>query len=80
MSNVLKNGSKVIYRGQWGKLAPKETTIIGIEYCENGSAYGEPISAVTKENYLKCTFDLSDGSWCYGFQIEWDDSIMLNNK
>ena len=67
---TIKNGSKVIYRGSWGQAAPKETTIEGIELCEQeGDKYGKPVDEVSMTDVKRCCFDLADGHWCYGYQI-----------
>lgn len=67
---VIKNGMKVVYRGSWGNDAPKETTIVGIELCKDGEKYGEIVEEVPADAINKCVFDLADGHWAYGWQIE----------
>ena len=80
MENTLKIGSKVMWRGAWGFEPAEETTIESIELCENGDKYGVPIDDCNEDNYLDCVFNLSNGHWCYGDQIDWDDSLALNNN
>ena len=77
---TLKIGSKVQYRGAWGIESAKVTTIEGIELCDEGEKYGTPIDEVTDDILLNCTFDLADGHWCYGHQIDWIDSLNLNKS
>lgn len=79
MNKTLKIGSKVVYRGAWGTAFPKESEIEGIQLCENGDKYGEDIEECNEDNYENCVFDLTDGHWCYGYQIDWKDSVKLNN-
>lgn len=79
MNKTLKIGSKVVYRGAWGTAFPKESEIEGIQLCENGDKYGEDIEECNEGNYENCVFDLTDGHWCYGYQIDWKDSVKLNN-
>ena len=78
MTKTLKIGSKVVYRGAWGTKLPKETTIESIEYCADGGKYGDSVEECNKSNYMDCVFDLADGHWCYGHQIDWAQSINLN--
>ena len=77
MEQTLKVGSKVIWRGAWGTQPPIETTIESMELCESGVC-GEDITECTKDNYINCVFGLANGHWCYGHQIDWEDSIKLN--
>ena len=79
MEQTLKVGSKVMWRGSWGVELPKETTIEGIQLCENGDKYGFDVEECSESNYTDCVFDLANGHWCYGHQIDWEDSIKLNN-
>lgn len=67
---TLKVGDRVTYRGSWGQGAPKEATIESIEYCQNaGDKYGIATDEVYVDDVERSVFDLSDGHWCYGFQI-----------
>ena len=50
---------------QWG-----DAKITGIELCQNGEKYGisqEKIFLIDKD---RCTFDLDNGHWAYGHQLE----------
>lgn len=71
---VIKIGTKVRYHlnGSGSKTA----RVVGIEECECGEKYGEPIDEVNFNqrggNYgagVSYTFDLDDNHWCYGEQI-----------
>ena len=69
-SPVIKVGSKVVYKGSWGTDTETEVDILGIEKCENeGDKYGTQVDEIlwAEKNYG--VFDLSDGHWCYGYQI-----------
>ena len=77
---TLKIGDKVMWRGSWGKDAPQKTNIESIELtpyigCKDD---GEPIQSMTKDNYERCLITLTNDHWCYGYQIDWEDSIALN--
>lgn len=69
----LKVGDKVIWRGAWGKEAPKEAVVESIELCANGSKYGKQVKSVDWETIEKgnrsVTLDLDNGHWAYGNQI-----------
>jgi len=72
---IIKIGTKVKYRLH-GDRTPKTAKVVGIEKCECGEKYGEPVDEVDFR-YRVCnfgagveyTFDLDDGHWCYGEQI-----------
>lgn len=68
--DFIKVGSKVSYKGAWGTLPEKEVTIVDIEQCEEkGSKYGAPVDDIAWEEKDYGVFGLSDGHWCYGYQI-----------
>lgn len=68
---VIKQGTKVIYRGCWGEDVPKEATVINVVKCkEIGEKYGDTVDEVTFNEKDYCTFDLDDGHWCYGTQVD----------
>ena len=68
---TIKVGMTVIYRGSWGYDAPEKVKIEGIELCDcEGCKYGEPVDEVPVEDVRRCTFDLDNGHWAYGFQID----------
>lgn len=67
---IIKVGSKVIYKGSWGTDPEKEVDIVDIEKCENeGEKYGTPVDDILWEEKNYGVFGLSDGHWCYGYQI-----------
>ena len=68
---TIKVGDKITYRGGWGNNEPKEATVENIEYCcEEHTKYGVCVNEVEEEDVRKSVFDLDDGHWCYGYQIE----------
>ena len=69
--NIIKIGSKVIYRGNFGMGCPEKVTIESIDMCEKeGDKYGDAVDSIDwdMKNYGCCT--LSNGHWCYGGQID----------
>lgn len=69
-NQTIKIGMTVVYRGSWGHDAPKEAVVEGIELCEcEGDKYGDPVDEVAIADVERSTFDLSDGHWCYGYQV-----------
>ena len=70
MNRVIEIGSKVIYRGAWGTEPEKEVTIEGMQLCEEeGDKYGIDTDEIPWEQKNYGVYDLSDGHWCYGYQI-----------
>ena len=68
--NIIKIGSKVIYRGTFGMGYPEEVTIDGISKCEfEGDKNGTPIDEIPFDEKDNCIFDLDNRHWCYGKQI-----------
>lgn len=72
---VIKIGTKVGYRLR-GTHGIKTAIVTGIEECECGEKYGEPVDKVDFElrggdfgRGVEYTFNLDDGHWCYGEQI-----------
>ena len=69
--NIIKIGSKVIYRGNFGMGCPEKVTIESIDMCEKErDKYGDAVESIDwgMKNY-GC-FTLSNGHWCYGEQID----------
>lgn len=64
-------GDEVVYRGSWGTARPKKVKIEGIEKTkEEGSKRGGiPVKKIAVDDITFGIFDLSDGHWCYGYQI-----------
>ena len=70
MEEKIKIGTKVSYRGGWGRNFPTEAVVNSIEFCPNGGKYGTHIEEIPFEKKDDCVFDLSDHHWCYGYQID----------
>ena len=72
MEGKLKIGDSVIWRGAWGKEAPKQVKITSIEIT-NGSKSGMSVSEVEwnaiKLNPRNYAFDLDNEHWAYGYQL-----------
>ena len=69
--NIIKIGSKVIYRGNFGMGCPEKVTIESIDMCKKErDKYGDAVESIDwgMKNY-GC-FTLSNGHWCYGEQID----------
>jgi hypothetical protein len=70
MKKVIKVGSKVIYKSSWGAEEPKMAIINGMQLCEEeGEKYGVDTNKIPWEQKNYGVYDLSDGHWCYGYQI-----------
>jgi len=69
---TIKIGTKVAYTLS-GESEKRIAKVEGIEECEAGEKYGEPVDSVTMRDLRRgdYTFDLSDGHWCYGEQIRY---------
>jgi len=67
----LKIGDEVIWRGSWGKDAPKIAKVESIEIT-NGGKYGEQVDEVewSKVYERNITVDLDNGHWAYASQIK----------
>ena len=69
--NIIKIGSKVMYRGSFGMGCPEKVTIESIDMCKKErDKYGDAVDSIDwgMKNY-GC-FTLSNGHWCYGEQID----------
>ena len=69
--NIIKIGSKVMYRGSFGMGCPEKVTIESIDMCKKErDKYGDAVESIDwgMKNY-GC-FTLSNGHWCYGEQID----------
>jgi hypothetical protein len=72
LSNVLKVGDKVSWRGSFGSADPVEVTVTSLEVTDlPRDKYGKDVDGVTwdlvKEN--RVNFGLSSGNWAYADQI-----------
>ena len=69
--NIIKIGSKVIYRGTFGMGYPEEVTIEGIDKCKKErDKYGDAVESIDWDMKNYGCFTLSNGHWCYGEQID----------
>jgi len=67
---IIKVGSKVVYKGAWGSEPEKEVEVTRIEKCEEeGDKYGTQVDEILWSEKDYGVFDISDGHWCYGYQI-----------
>ena len=64
----VKVGDKVSYH-LWGDTGNRTATIQGIEICKEGRKNGRPVSKcdISKHHGV---VDLSDGHWCYFYQVK----------
>jgi hypothetical protein len=58
----IKIGTKVSSRFGTAKIT-------GIELCKNGEKYGIGQEKIFVEDKDRCTFDMDNGHWAYGYQI-----------
>ena len=63
MRKFIKIGTKVDSNHGMAKVT-------GIELCQNGEKYGIGIDKIFLEDKDRCTFDLDNGHWAYGYQVE----------
>ena len=69
--NIIKIGSKVMYRGSFGMGCPEKVTIESIDMCEKeGDKYGDAVDSIDWDMKNYGCFTLSNGHWCYGGQID----------
>ena len=69
--NIIKIGSKVMYRGSFGMGCPEKVTIESIDLCEEeGDKYGGAVESIDWDMKNYGCFTLSNGHWCYGGQID----------
>ena len=69
--NIIKIGSKVMYRGLFGMGCPEKVTIESIDMCEKeGDKYGDAVESIDWDMKNYGCFTLSNGHWCYGEQID----------
>ena len=71
-TNVIKIGTKVMYRGSFGRGLLETVKVTDIERNERkGEKYGgKSVKSVPFSEREYCVFVLDNGHWCYGFQIE----------
>ena len=69
--NIIKIGSKVMYRGLFGMGCPEKVTIESIGMFEKeGDKYGDTVESIDWDMKNYGCFMLSNGHWCYGWQID----------
>ena len=69
--NIIKIGSKVMYRGSFVMGCPEKVTIESIDMCEKeGDKYGDAVESIDWDMKNYGCFTLSNGHWCYGEQID----------
>lgn len=70
MSETIKVGDSVMWRGSWGADAPCKVKVTAIELCEQERGkYGIPVTEVFIRDLSRSVFTLSCGNWAYGSQI-----------
>lgn len=70
-NDVVRVGDTVMWRGAWGRDAPKQAVIESMELCSRPhEKYGEPVDSVPLADKDRLCVSLSNGSWAYGYQIE----------
>ena len=71
MENIIKIGTEVKYRACFGAEKPTNVVVTRIERSEyKRDKYGEEVDSVPFEEREYCVFDLNNGHWCYGEQID----------
>lgn len=71
MSNFISVGDSVLWRGCWGSQAPEIVRVDRIEECAHRRMKdGREVSCIPVDRKDFGVFDLSNGSWAYGEQIE----------
>lgn len=65
---TIKTNDTVIYTPWSGPRATAK--VLGIERCEPGERYGEPVDSVTGADVEDATLELDNGHWCYGSQVK----------
>jgi hypothetical protein len=66
---TLKVGDEVIWRGGFGIDPPQRVKVTGIEICELGEKYGDPVEEVEWSKRDRIVVDLENGRWAKGHQI-----------
>mgnify|MGYP001612876457 CR=1 FL=1 len=66
----LKIGQTITYKAAWGAGETREATIIGLEEVSDGDKYGKNVEQLELwPDGKNAVLDLSDGHWCYGYQV-----------
>lgn len=71
MTDKIKVGSKVIWRGGWGTAEPVEAEIECIQRVAQGCKTGRVVESLSWSTISgrNVVIDLTNGHWCYGNQI-----------
>ncbi len=71
MSDMLKVGDKVLWRGGFGTNAPREAVVARIEAgCQGKYGYMVPEVSWDEVRAGGVVVDLKEGPWAYGDQLE----------
>ena len=68
---ILKIGDRVLWRGGFGRDAPQQAVVKGIELVEGGEKYGTPVQAAPWGHLRgrEAVITLGGDHWCYAEQI-----------
>lgn len=66
---TLKVGDEVMWCGGFGIDPPQRAKVTGIELCELGEKYGDPVEEVEWSKHDRIVVDLDNGHWARGHQI-----------
>ena len=71
MTDKIKVGSKVMWRGSFGRAEPVEAEIECIQRVAQGCKTGTVVNSLSWStiNGRNVVIDLTNGHWCYGNQI-----------
>lgn len=81
MKDMIRIGDFVMVRGAWGTEPPKRVQILGMELCAAPrQKHGVPVNEVpaTLKDYIN--FDLNNGHWAYGYQIDLIEADSEQNR
>lgn len=68
---IIKIGDTIIWNGTFGYDDPKTAKIIYLELCKNKhDKYGVPVEFISIKDKNRAIFNLDNGYWAYGSQIE----------
>lgn len=66
----IKVGDLVNWRGSFGFDVQRHARVTSIELCPSGGKYGVDVPEIEAIHKDSCVFDLDNGHWAYGKQIE----------
>jgi hypothetical protein len=76
MTQTIRTGDRVMWRGCFNTQPAMPVEVTGIELCSvPRSKYGNPINEVPVDKKDYCVFSLSNGHWAYGEQISPAESL-----